>query len=99
MGEAIRRRQLGLEKQFNVNTEWDNLKERVCPHCGGRIFSKDALFLRIIPALLSPTGMPETAMHPAGFVCLNCGQVIPLRPTEEETKAEKKVILAKGGKA
>jgi len=85
----------------NIRVNWESLKERVCPHCGGIVFTNNAVFLRSIPALLSPSGVAETAIHPAGFVCLTCGCLIPLRPTEGELGADiaPKNLVIMGGKA
>ena len=55
-----------------------DLKDRVCS-CGGRIFA-DALSLKELPALLSPSGLTETMMYKIGFVCVKCGLMMPLRP-------------------
>jgi hypothetical protein len=97
MGEARRRNQLGLPLRINI--EWEKLEDRVCPKCGGKYFRQDVLVLKTIPKLLSKTGMLETAMQPAGFICIACGTVIPVRPkeTEEPREAEKNIILTEGG--
>jgi hypothetical protein len=85
----------------NINVKWESLKERVCPHCGGYVFTSNAVILRVIPALLSPSGVAETAIQPAGFVCSTCGVLIPLRPTEGELGADvtPKNLVIMGGKA
>ncbi len=71
---------------MTMNVPLDQLKDRIC-HCGERVFVK-AFTLKELPALQSPSGIPETAMSQIGFACVTCGLVIPLRP--EETKEEEK---------
>ena len=97
MGEAMRRNALGLPpsgpQQMTMNVPLDQLNDRICP-CGERVFVK-ALTLKELPALQSPSGMPETAMSQIGFACVTCGLVIPLRP--EEPKEEKPKIEVIGG--
>lgn len=90
MGEAMRRNALGLpprgQQQMTMNVPLNQLKDRICP-CGEKVFVK-AFTLKELPALQSPSGIPETAMSQIGFACVTCGLVIPLRP--EETKEEEK---------
>ena len=97
MGEAMRRNALGLpprgQQQMTMNVPLNQLKDRICP-CGEKVFVK-ALTLKELPALQSPSGMPETAMSQIGFACVTCGLVIPLRP--EEPKEEKPKIEVIGG--
>jgi hypothetical protein len=91
MGEAMRRNLLGLPpRQVNINA--DQLKDRMCS-CGGMFFT-DALSLKEVPAMVSPSGKPETAMFKVGFVCVKCGKVMSLRP--EEPKEEPKIELVGG---
>jgi len=77
--------------QMKVNVPLDQLKDRVCP-CGCLVFSQ-AVTLKEIPSLYSPSGVSETAITPVGFVCATCGELIPLRPEPPEMP---KVVLAKG---
>lgn len=97
MGEAMRRNALGLpprgQQQMTMNVPLNQLKDRICP-CGEKVFVK-AFTLKELPALQSPSGIPETAMSQIGFACVTCGLVIPLRP--EETKEEKPKIELIGG--
>jgi len=48
------------------------------------------LDLKEIPALYSPSGKPETAITPLGFICSQCGKIMSLRP--EESKQESRII-------
>jgi hypothetical protein len=91
MGESARRKTIGLPPQSpKINPA--ELEDRTC-ECGGMFFT-DALRLKEVPAMLSPSGIPETMIFKVGFICVSCGKVIPLRP--EETKPEPKIELAKG---
>ncbi|HQL01057.1 MAG TPA: hypothetical protein PK090_09795 [Smithellaceae bacterium] len=97
MGEAMRRNALGLpprgQQNMTMNVPLNQLKDRICP-CGEKVFVK-AFTLKELPALQSPSGIPETAMSQIGFACVTCGLVIPLRP--EEPKEEKPKIELIGG--
>ncbi len=69
----------------------DQLKDRVCK-CGGFIFTS-ALALKELPPIYSPSGQYETTMQQVGFVCIRCGNVLPVRP--EFPKTEDDVIEGK----
>lgn len=88
MGEALRRSRLGLGPK-TVNIDGDSLPDRICP-CGNAFFT-DALRLKEISGLLSPSGHPETMMLKVGFICVACGQLLPLRP--EEPKKGSEIVL------
>jgi hypothetical protein len=54
--------------------------------------------LKEVPAILSKSGKPETAMTMIGFHCVECGIMMSLRP-EEPKKDEGKSIILTGGHA
>lgn len=91
MGEAMRRKLMGGQ-QNHININADELKDRVCP-CGGMFFT-DALSLKELPAMMSPSGKVETAMFKIGFICVACGKLMSLRP--EEPKEAKQTIIELG---
>ena len=72
--------------QQTINIDANTLKDRTCT-CGGFIFS-NAVTLKELPPLLSPSGQIETLIAQVGFVCILCGKTLSLRP--EEHKEEKK---------
>lgn len=97
MGEAVRRNLLGLPprgnmKPMQLQIDGDKLKDRIC-ECGGKVFT-NALTLKELPAIQSPSGQPETAMAQVGFVCVGCGKVMSVRP---EPKEESKLVIVGGG--
>jgi hypothetical protein len=77
-----------------MNVPLDQLKDRTCDKCGGLVFTT-ALLLKELPALYSPAGVLDTAILQAGFVCVQCGNVISRLPVPAE-KEESKILLAKG---
>lgn len=91
MGEAARRNLLGLQpKQMQI--DGDKLADRICS-CGGKIFT-DAMGLKELPPLLSPSGKYETVTIKVGFFCVGCGKLMSLRP--EEPKEEPTIKLVGG---
>jgi len=106
MGEAARRKDLGLGPK-NINIDASTLEDRLCANCGGKFFA-EAMCLKEIPAILSPSSQPETVMIKQGFVCVGCGTIKSLRPTPDEgkkvvdlqpgepKKEESKIILVGG---
>lgn len=92
MGESMRRKLMGLPpRQVNINA--NELKDRVCP-CGGMFFT-DALSLKELPAMVSPSGKVETAMFKVGFICVACGKLLSLMP-EEPGEEKPKIELVNG---
>ena len=77
-----------MKKQIMMNIPMQQLKDRVCK-CGGFIFVS-ALALKEVPPIYSPSGQIETAMQQVGFMCIQCGNVLPIQP--ETTKEESKII-------
>lgn len=67
-----------MGEKIKMTVPFDQLNDRVCP-CGEKIFVQ-AFTLKELPALCSPSGIPETAMAHIGFACVTCGYVISLRP-------------------
>ena len=79
--------------QQTINIDANTLKDRTCV-CGGFIFS-NAVTLKELPPLLSPSGQIETLIAQVGFVCVLCGKTMSLRP--EEPKKPKLVVVGGGG--
>jgi rubredoxin len=50
------------------------ISPEACPICGSTLFTQ-AIVLRKMPALLSPTGQPGLAVAQAGYACLYCNWV------------------------
>lgn len=96
---------MGLQpRQMRVQVPMDQLKDRVCPKCGGMLFIQ-MMALKELPPIYSPSGQYETSMSLVGFGCVSCGQAISLRPVpekvldadgkpEEGAKEEPKIVLA-----
>jgi len=60
------------------------LKERVCK-CGSEIFVQ-ALRLREVPAIYSPSGKPSTMRIEVGYLCAHCGcSLSKVHKTDEKT--------------
>ena len=72
-----------------MNVDVNDLKDRVCIGCGSNLFA-DALRLKEIPAVYSPSGKPESLVVKVGFVCVGCGRIKSLRPGEEKEEGEEK---------
>ena len=75
--------------QMNMKIPVDQLKDRVCS-CGNKVFAS-AVLLKELPAIYSPSGTPDSLMLPVGFVCMQCGNVLPMvaepeSPKDEQTK-------------
>lgn len=83
-------------EKMNINIPADQLKDRIC-ECTNTVFIV-ALNLKEVPTLYSPTGKPETMMLQVGFLCSNCGKMMPLRP-EPPKEEEKKLIILGGNKS
>lgn len=69
------------QKTIKMNIPLSELNLRKCK-CGGSIFIH-ALSLRIVPALYSPSGKPETIVLPIGFTCVACGEILSLVEGED----------------
>jgi len=76
-------------KNVTMNIPMQQLKDRVCK-CGGFIFVS-ALALKEVPPIYSTSGQYETAMQQVGFMCIQCGNVLPIQPETEKVE-EKKII-------
>ena len=70
-----------MADQIKMTIGADKLDNVVC-ECGNIMFMT-AIQLKDIPALYSPSGKPERLMIQSGFLCTNCGKMIPLRPDEK----------------
>jgi hypothetical protein len=73
-----------MAEQIKMNVPLDQLKDKVC-ECGNALYIP-ALQLKIVPPLYSPSGQPEYVMLQVGFLCVNCGESIPLKPTPDSEK-------------
>ncbi len=82
-----------MAEQMNINVPIEYLRDRLCK-CGGKVFLQ-AMILKEIPALYSPSGKIETMMVQVGFKCEICGELMSLRP-EDKTAEGPKLILAEG---
>jgi len=71
-----------MNQQLKVNIPIGQLKQRTCP-CGGIVFVQ-AVSLKEVPPVYSPSGNPETMIQPLGFICSQCGNLLSLRPEEPE---------------
>ena len=73
-----------MTEQIKMNIPIDQLKDQICK-CGNTVWVS-AMQLKIIPPLYSQTSRYEHLMLPYGFFCTACGNMIPLRPTEDASK-------------
>ena len=77
MGEAQRRRDLGLmPQQQQINVDLSNATPRLC-ECGCKYFVP-VMTIFMVSALLSPIGKELTAQVPA-LICRECGTVLEVK--------------------
>jgi cell division FtsZ-interacting protein ZapD len=79
-----------MDKQITLSIPADQLKDQICK-CGNTMWML-AQNLKIVPPLYSQSGRYEHLMIQSGFLCTNCGTLIPLRPVVDA----KKVITLSG---
>lgn len=72
-----------MAEQIRVNIPADQLKDQICTCKNGLWIA--ALQLKIVPPLYSASGKREYLALHTGFLCTNCGTLIPIRPAEEES--------------
>lgn len=97
MGEARRRRLLGLPPRNNNNQQKGNGameqfndrlnvklsdQPKVDCTCGNGVWVT-SMELRGLSALVSPTGKPQIVQMPIGFTCAACGGFNTFQPTDE----------------
>lgn len=83
-----------MNKTVTMKIPMQQLKDRVCK-CGGFTFVS-ALALKEVPPVYSPSRQLETAMQQVGFMCIQCGNVLPIQP--EVAKEEESKIICGDGK-
>lgn len=75
MGEAQRKRALGLGPQNQINVDLSNTKPHAC-ECGCLFFTP-VIMIYVVSALLSPTGQELIAQNPV-LTCVECKKVLKI---------------------
>jgi hypothetical protein len=76
---------MGTGDQMKLNIDLSKCESIKCK-CGNEGFV-NILFLRRVPALLSPTATDAVATVQAGYICSACGEKADLSKKKEEEKS------------
>ena len=61
-----------MNNPTHINVDINSLEQQICPDCDGKDCC-EVFHLKLLPAMLSPSGKEQMLKLPIGYTCTVCG--------------------------